>query len=664
MKVSFIILIFAAVSLLFSTVSAETVCYPAIPGDCNIRIEINIAFSYNESEISQNQIGSWVREIEETWNGPTGSQTYGDCGCEVKFQVNSIKVTDPNQINCNPGPPGYHCIMVTDYDKNPPQNQAGNETYRAYMFGVTQSGQSTNGWWSDIVSTPHPDSPTGENALDAAHEAGHMLGLGDDYDKGPPERYGRNIMGTTQGDDAKPTQDQIDTVVEKNCGQGACPDECCCGNGEVEDEKGEDCDPFALPTGCEEGKACCEICCTCHDDLHCDPQNGEFGTNEDCEEACESGQCLYNYDTGCWDCKEHDVVETPASADTVAPAGSGSDTGTGLSTIVGALGILAAAGMLVGGLKIGNNAFIVGGGIIAILATLMLIMQPIDIPPKLVEPPSPGNAGGPIGTLAPANFAMQSIEPEPADNPYEEVLKVRNETDFDETQGNMTEHVEKNVSDDENKAYCGDGVCQSGEDCGKCAQDCRCPENLECDPGDSDANSLGCAEVDEYCGDGNCGSGETCEDCLGDCPCGSGWECDPDDSGANSNGCVELEEESYCGDGFCDPEEDCVTCEGDCECECGDGYYMPEAGEDCECVDCEGACPEGTHCNPEASDTDELGCAPTYPEGAVCGNGRCEETEYCYTCWEDCRCTEYGMCCHPNHGGIGCGTEYCDPVDT
>jgi len=221
-------LILLALLLLVPAGLADTVCYPAMSPECSISIHINIAFSYNDSEISQGKIDAWVKESEDTWNGPNGYQTYGECDCKVKFQVNAMKVTDPAQVNCTPGPPGYHCVMVTDYDKNKPKNAAGNETYRGYMYGVAREGESSiNGWWSDEMGEPHPNSPTGENALDAAHEAGHMLGLDDDYDKGPPERHGKNIMGTTFGPDAKPTQEQINTVVEKNCPEGACPDECC-----------------------------------------------------------------------------------------------------------------------------------------------------------------------------------------------------------------------------------------------------------------------------------------------------------------------------------------------------------------------------------------------------------------------------------------------------
>ena len=284
-----------AMMLLIPAAVAKTECYPAMSPECTIHIHINIAFSYNDSEISQQQIDAWVKEIEDVWNGPLDYQTYGDCECKVKFQVNAIKVTEPGEVNCTPGPQGYHCVMVTDHNRNQPKNEAGNETYRGYMYGVSKNGSSVNGWWSNEMGEPHPDSPTGENALDAAHEAGHMLGLGDDYDKGPPERHGKNIMGTTHGEDAQPTQEQIDRAVENVCPEGCCPDDCCCGNGVVEEDRGEACDPLADPNGCGgyENLYCCKICCQCHQKA-CMPELGSYATDDDCKAACKNGSCYLN----------------------------------------------------------------------------------------------------------------------------------------------------------------------------------------------------------------------------------------------------------------------------------------------------------------------------------------------------------------------------------
>jgi hypothetical protein len=293
-------LLFFAFILLAQPAHAKTGCKTE---DCKITITIKMAFSYNSSEISAGTINGWMNDIEDVWNGPNGYRTTGDCECEVRFKAEWKQITDPSQVNCNPGPPGYHCIMVTDYDKDPPRNQTslqGAETYRGYMYGVSQGGASTNGWWSDDMNDPYPG--TGADTHDAAHEAGHMMGLDDGE--------GDGIMTHTSGDKAKPTQENIDDAVKNVCPAGACPDRCCCGNGQVDDDKGEQCDPFAVPISCDAGEACCPVCCSCFKPS-CDPGQGEYATQDDCQDKCEpqtTSKCYYNYKTGCWDCIGNTVV--------------------------------------------------------------------------------------------------------------------------------------------------------------------------------------------------------------------------------------------------------------------------------------------------------------------------------------------------------------------
>ncbi|MCK4714302.1 MAG: hypothetical protein KAT35_01915, partial [Candidatus Aenigmarchaeota archaeon] len=139
---------------------------------------------------------------------------------------------------------------------------------------------------------------------DAAHEAGHMMGLDDGE--------GDGLMTHTSGDKAEPTQDNIDSAVKNVCGPDACPDSCCCGNGVIESGKGESCDPFAEPVGCEQGEACCPVCCSCFAP-QCRPSQGEYESSEACEIGCKGGYgCYLNYKTGCWDClRQITVVESP-----------------------------------------------------------------------------------------------------------------------------------------------------------------------------------------------------------------------------------------------------------------------------------------------------------------------------------------------------------------
>lgn len=680
---------------LLTVAAAETTCYPAMPGECKILITVDIAFAYNPNQVSWGTINDWMEEAEDVWNGD--GQKYGECECDVEFQINAINVTDPAQINCNPGPPGYHCIMVTDFNQNPPKDTNGT-TYRAYMYGVTQKGQSSKGWWSTAVGTPHPDSPTGQNALDAAHEVGHMLGLDDDYDKGPPERHGNNIMGTTHGEDAKPTQEQIDKVVEKNCGEGACPDECCCGNGEVEDDKGETCEPFLDPTGCPEGTYCCKICCNCHDQL-CAPEVGSYATSEDCDKACRDGSCYFNYETGCWDCVKHEVVETPSPGKSLTqiimeiisravslilqstgPATPGPEPAVDPEEFILMIeepeeGPLCGNGMCEEGEWCGNcddcdcgdehcnpwEEGADGAGCFESSCPRALVAEdepePVRCEPSTITvidttPPDIDACSwqDPVTGTWVAGYTSQSgCEAECTGQDDQCLLNYQ-------TMCWDCVHYELPGGG----FVCGNGICETskGEHCGECGRDCDCGSGHYCDPEDSGADDRGCVTGQCVCGKGidTCGEHETCRG--GVCDCGSGSRCYPVDVRADEWGCVP---EPPGGS-----EGSSCSCDEDCESglECVDG----------ECFDCTfGRAEEGCSCDRDSDCASRLECDNDVcvpEEQPVCGDGSCDSGEDCEDCGADCGCGS-GWVCDPDDPSadsrgcveIGyCGDGMCDPA--
>ena len=275
----------AMLALLWATLPqpayAETTC--ELSG-CTFTITIKMVAVGGTQEL----IDNWIDDIESVWNGPVigdgDNPTHGDCECPVNVDVNfGGWVPDCS----NPAANGYHCVEVTPgYARD-----SSNKHYRAYMRGVSNKGSSITGWWSSTwVNAPAwvgpgegkqgPPVPY-EDVHDAAHEAGHMMEL-EDLD--PPEA---NIMGMTWGNAARPTQAQIDQIVENNC-QDECPDECCCGNGKIEGDKGEECDPNADPNGCEEGEWC--IDCECFNPE--DPcGNGTVDEEEECDPEAEPAGC-------------------------------------------------------------------------------------------------------------------------------------------------------------------------------------------------------------------------------------------------------------------------------------------------------------------------------------------------------------------------------------
>lgn len=268
--------------------------------DCHIVITLKVAFFGADN----NYISRFISEVQNAWNGPPDNpSTYGDCKCPFEVKVVTKSVT-----NCT-AETEYHCIQVTNYTANPPYS--GNESvlvqvrngtidpktsdqvtrHRGYLYPPgTSTGAPVAGWWSDAMSTPY----NGQQVTDFAHEAGHLMGLHDG------SGGIMDFAGMTSG---RASQGNIDQAVKNNCGANPCPDRCCCGNGVTDDKKGEKCDPLATPPGCPPGSACCPVCCNCFVPA-CDPENGEYATEEDCKKNCkgEGETCHINYHTGCWDC--------------------------------------------------------------------------------------------------------------------------------------------------------------------------------------------------------------------------------------------------------------------------------------------------------------------------------------------------------------------------
>jgi hypothetical protein len=268
--------------------------------DCHITILLKLAFFGADD----NYISRVINEIQNTWNGlPDNPSTYGDCKCPFEVKVVTKKVTDCTAEK------EYHCIEVTNYTANPPYS--GNESvigqvrngtidprtsdqvtrYRGYLKPPgTSTGAPLTGWWSDAMSTPYD----GQMVTDFAHEAGHLMGLKDGSG---------GIMDFSGMTSGRVSQGNIDEVVRNNCGDNPCPDRCCCGNAVVDKGKGEQCDPLATPSGCAKGASCCPVCCNCYAPS-CDPQNGEYATENDCYQNCkiQGKSCHINYYTGCWDC--------------------------------------------------------------------------------------------------------------------------------------------------------------------------------------------------------------------------------------------------------------------------------------------------------------------------------------------------------------------------
>jgi hypothetical protein len=200
---------------------------------------------------------------------------------------------------------------------------------------------------------------------------------------------------------------------------------------------------------------------------------------------------------------------------------------------------------------------------------------------------------------------------------------------------------------------CGNDNCETGEDSCNCLEDCGLPlvseePTLTCtDSKDNDCDDYTDCDDNDCAGDpaclsdcnnnGVCEQGEDCNTCSNDCISGGGGT-------------------SGCGNGICEPDigEGCLSCAIDCAgrqvgkfpkrfcCGDGDGTNPVGCGDprctkgefDCGPFLLSYCCGDGACEGAEDSNNCELDCGP--PQEPFCGNGVCESGEDSASCPADC----------------------------
>ena len=498
---------------------AETSCESK---DCGITITIKMAFTGEGA--TDARVQAWTEEIKNVWND---DWEYGACDCPITFAIETKKVDSCPES-------GFHCVTVGTglvIDEN-------GRAYVAYMDKVAAKGESIGGSWSGpYTSRPIPSggitfggetyTPSeGETFKDAAHEAGHAMGLDDEYDAAAGN-YPTNIMGRTWGADAKPIQSHIDAIVDKNCSH-KCPNNCCCGNAKIDTDisPAEKCDYKADPTGCPSNQTCTEECaCELEPEDKCG--DGEVTDAEECDPGADPSGC-----SGDRVCTLECVCEEKEQCGD-DNCGEGEDQ----SNCCDDCGCPS-------GQTCSDN--------------------------ECITPTCSTNADCYDGEFCTSD---RCINPGQADARCEnpQITECVN-GDLCCPEGCYNKRV---GGDSDCTSSCSNGVCEFGETCYNCSTDCGCTSSESCDPSHGAADERGCYTAVAECGDGICNTpSETCYTCPADCVCAPGRACDPGPT-ADSMGCVTVG--PYCGDGSCDlsNDENCSTCAPDCGCvaptECAPG---------------------------------------------------------------------------------------------
>jgi hypothetical protein len=208
--------------------------------------------------------------------------------------------------------------------------------------------------------------------------------------------------------------------------------------------------------------------------------------------------------------------------------------------------------------------------------------------------------------------------------------------------------------------YCGDGVCDPGEDSTNCQIDClqTCPTNLpiRCPDGSCANTMIDCESQGTYCGDGNCDfyEGETVEncqiDCLQTCPTNLPIRC-PDGSCAITYEACSTSNLDICGNGICESSESTYSCSIDCESQLTCPTQEEREMFWRKCLE-EGGNP--------STQTDSNRCLYTAcdinlnNQDDFCGDGNCDPNEDYNMCPQDC----FSSNC-PTHIPIMCPDGRC-----
>ncbi|MDI6737120.1 MAG: hypothetical protein QME12_01225 [Nanoarchaeota archaeon] len=161
------------------------------------------------------------------------------------------------------------------------------------------------------------------------------------------------------------------------------------------------------------------------------------------------------------------------------------------------------------------------------------------------------------------------------------------------------------------ETFCGNRQCDGSENCNTCVSDCRCGSDQRCSYS---------GQCETFCGNGKCEGNENCNTCFQDCGCSKSEECAPGNSRADQRGCASL-----CGNGKKDFGEDCTSCELDAG--CGSSTYCYNS----RCVDCI----KDEHCATRDNPTGMFICSPDFRstlekvvrKAGVCQNNKCTGEE-------------------------------------
>jgi len=131
--------------------------------DCQYNIEVNIVFDFKDEKANvqaESLLAEWTEGMNKVWNGDFGSKISSD-GHLINYNFVLAKMAEGK--TCSDYPQD-HCISVTSSEVNKRGNRAD-----VAMASANNFSNSQGEWTTKTIG------------LNAAHEAGHLMGLKDEY---------------------------------------------------------------------------------------------------------------------------------------------------------------------------------------------------------------------------------------------------------------------------------------------------------------------------------------------------------------------------------------------------------------------------------------------------------------------------------------------------
>jgi len=156
------IIIFLILLCFFNTSAVFAKTFIGQDNICHYNVKVNIVFDFKDQSAKKQAdflLDKWQKSLDQIWNGSYGSKTFGAASVDFIFNLKQMLAGE----SCLDYP-NYHCIDIVSGKIN----QRGNVADAL----VVAANSSKNSWgeWSTNI-----------NDLNVAHEAGHMMGLGEEY---------------------------------------------------------------------------------------------------------------------------------------------------------------------------------------------------------------------------------------------------------------------------------------------------------------------------------------------------------------------------------------------------------------------------------------------------------------------------------------------------